>query len=44
VWGSLLSAGTVPLLNIAVGVEVASGVVVLLTKFLDQALRIVGTE
>jgi multicomponent Na+:H+ antiporter subunit B len=44
VWGSLLSAGTVPLLNIAVGVEVASGVVVLLTKFLDQALRIVGAE
>jgi multicomponent Na+:H+ antiporter subunit B len=44
VWGSLLSAGTVPLLNIAVGVEVASGVVVLLTKFLDQALRIAGAE
>jgi multicomponent Na+:H+ antiporter subunit B len=44
VWGSLLSAGTVPLLNIAVGIEVASGVVVLLTRFLDQALRIGGTR
>jgi multicomponent Na+:H+ antiporter subunit B len=39
-WGALLSGGTVPLLNVAVGIEVASGVVVLLSKFLDQALRI----
>jgi multicomponent Na+:H+ antiporter subunit B len=39
-WGALLSGGTVPLLSIAVGIEVASGVVVLLTKFLEQALRI----
>jgi multicomponent Na+:H+ antiporter subunit B len=44
VWGSLLSAGTVPLLNIAVGVEVASGVIVLLAKFLDQAVLIAGPE
>jgi multicomponent Na+:H+ antiporter subunit B len=43
-WGSLLSGGTVGMLNIAVGVEVASGVVVLLTKFLDQALRIADSE
>ncbi|MDT7616013.1 MAG: multicomponent Na+:H+ antiporter subunit [Pseudonocardiales bacterium] len=39
-FGTLLSSGTVPLLNVAVGVEVASGVVVLLARFLDQALRI----
>jgi multicomponent Na+:H+ antiporter subunit B len=44
VWGSLLSAGTVPLLNIAVGIEVASGVIVLLSRFLDQALRIDGAR
>lgn len=37
--GALLSAGTVPLLSAAVGVEVASGVVVLLAGFLEQALR-----
>jgi multicomponent Na+:H+ antiporter subunit B len=39
-WGALLSGGTVPLLSIAIGIEVASGVIVLLTKFLEQALRI----
>lgn len=37
--GALLSAGTVPVLSAAVGVEVASGVIVLLAGFLDQALR-----
>ncbi len=37
--GALLSAGTVPLLSAAVGVEVASGVIVLLAGFLGQALR-----
>ena len=37
-FGSLFSAGTVPLLNGAVGVEVASGVVVLISTFLDQAI------
>jgi len=41
-FGHLLSAGTVPLLNVAVGIEVASGVVVLLAKFLEQALTISG--
>ncbi len=41
-FGSLLSAGTVPVLSIAVGVEVASGVIVLLAKFLEQALRVQG--
>jgi multicomponent Na+:H+ antiporter subunit B len=38
--GELLSAGTVPLLNGAVGIEVASGTIVLLAKFLEQAIVI----
>jgi multicomponent Na+:H+ antiporter subunit B len=38
--GDVLSAGTVPLLNVAVGVEVGSAVVLLLAKFLEQALLI----
>lgn len=37
-FGQLFSAGTVPLLNGAVGIEVASGVIVLIAKFLDQAI------
>ncbi len=41
-FGNLFSAGTVPLLNGAVGVEVASGVAVLLAKFLDQAILVKG--
>jgi multicomponent Na+:H+ antiporter subunit B len=36
----LSSAGLVPLVNAAVGVEVASGVVVLIAQFLDQAVEI----
>lgn len=40
VFGTLFSAGTVPLLNGAVGIEVASGVVVLISKFLEQALTV----
>jgi len=39
-FGSLLSGGTVPLLSAAVGIEVASGVVVLLAAFFEQALRV----
>jgi multicomponent Na+:H+ antiporter subunit B len=42
-WGSLgalLSAGTVPALNGAVGIEVASGTIVLLAQFLRQAIEI----
>lgn len=35
----LLSAGTVPMLNVAVGCEVACGMVVLLAGFLAQAIR-----
>lgn len=37
-FNSLLSAGTVPLLNVAVGLEVACGTVLLLAEFLEQAL------
>jgi multicomponent Na+:H+ antiporter subunit B len=36
--GHLVSAGTIPLLSIAVGVEVAGGFVLLLSDFLDQLL------
>lgn len=36
--GTLFSGGTVPLLNGAVGIEVASGVVVLIAKFLEQVV------
>jgi multicomponent Na+:H+ antiporter subunit B len=35
-FGDLLSAGSVPLLNVSVGIEVASGVIVLLARFLEQ--------
>ncbi|WP_371614326.1 MnhB domain-containing protein [Streptomyces sp. NBC_00454] len=38
----LSSAGLVPVLNAAVGVEVGSGVIVLLAHFLDQAVEITG--
>ncbi|MEV4317051.1 MnhB domain-containing protein [Actinocrispum sp. NPDC049592] len=38
--GDLFSSGTVVLLNIAVGIEVASGVIVLLAQFLAQALTV----
>lgn len=43
-FGHLLSSGTVLVLNAAVGIEVASGTVVLLAQFLIQDLRIVGGE
>jgi multicomponent Na+:H+ antiporter subunit B len=36
--GSLLSGGTVPVLNVAVGIEVGSGITLILTELLDQAL------
>jgi multicomponent Na+:H+ antiporter subunit B len=38
--GDLLSAGHIPLLNIAVGIEVGSALVLLLAKFLEQALLV----
>ncbi|WP_256639065.1 MnhB domain-containing protein [Streptomyces murinus] len=40
-FNTLSSGGFVPLLNAAVGMEVASAVVVLLANFLDQAVEIV---
>jgi len=36
--GELLSAGTIPLLSVAVGLEVTGGIVLLLSEFLDQTL------
>ncbi|MFE4721397.1 sodium:proton antiporter, partial [Streptomyces sp. NPDC056728] len=41
-FNTLSSGGTVPLLNAAIGVEVAGATVVLLSRFLDQALEIEG--
>jgi multicomponent Na+:H+ antiporter subunit B len=42
--GELLSAGTIPVLNVAVGVEVAAAVTLILTELLDQALLRHGGE
>jgi multicomponent Na+:H+ antiporter subunit B len=39
-FGQLFSAGTVPVLNLVVGLEVGSGIVVLLARFLEQAITI----
>jgi multicomponent Na+:H+ antiporter subunit B len=39
-FNQITSGGTVPLLNAAVGIEVASGVIVLLAHFLDQAVEV----
>lgn len=39
-FGTLLSAGTVPLLSLAVGIEVGAGVVILLAAFLRQAVTL----
>lgn len=38
--GELVSAGTIPLLSLAVGIEVSGGFVLLLSEFLDQLLVI----
>jgi multicomponent Na+:H+ antiporter subunit B len=38
--GALVSSGTIPLLSISVGIEVAGGFVLLLSEFLDQLLLI----
>ena len=38
--GELVSAGTIPLLSLAVGIEVAGAFVLLLSEFLDQLLVI----
>ena len=39
-FGQLVSAGTVPLLNVVVGIAVGSGGVVLVSQFLQQLLRV----
>jgi multicomponent Na+:H+ antiporter subunit B len=36
--GSLLSAGTVPVLSVAVGVEVTAAITLILTEFVDQVM------
>jgi multicomponent Na+:H+ antiporter subunit B len=36
--GTLLSSGTIPLINLAVGLEVAGGFVLLISEFLEQTL------
>lgn len=41
-FGALLSGGTVPILSVAVGVEVTGGMTLLLAKFLEQALVLRG--
>jgi len=41
-FGHLVSAGTVDLLSFAVGIEVASGVIVMLAHFLEQAIALQG--
>lgn len=41
-FGNLLSAGTVPVLNGLVGIEVGAALVLLVARFLDQALLIRG--
>jgi len=40
VWNSLLSAGTVPVLNVAIGLEVGAAFVLVVAKFLEQALLV----
>lgn len=42
--GELVSAGTIPLLSFAVGLEVAGGFVLLISEFLDQLLIIRARE
>lgn len=42
-FGELFSSGTIPLLDAAVGLEVASGVIVLIAKFLEQAIELGAT-
>nr|WP_254553229.1 MnhB domain-containing protein [Kitasatospora sp. MMS16-BH015] len=42
-FNQLSSGGLVPVINAAVGIEVGSGVIVLLAHFLDQAVEVVPT-
>ncbi|GAA2276375.1 hypothetical protein GCM10010430_72910 [Kitasatospora cystarginea] len=43
-FNQITSGGTLPVLNAAVGVEVASGLIVLLAHFLDQAVEITDSD
>lgn len=43
-FASLTSAGVVPMLNVAVGMEVAGGIVVLLSRYFEQEFEIRGRE
>ncbi|MGI8869332.1 MAG: MnhB domain-containing protein [Mycobacteriales bacterium] len=43
-FGQLTSAGTVPLLNVAVGMEVFAGIVLLLARFFEQDLELRGGD
>jgi multicomponent Na+:H+ antiporter subunit B len=43
-FGNLLSAGTVPVLNGLVGIEVGAALVLLVARFLDQALLVRGED
>jgi len=38
--GALYSAGTIPLINLSVGLEVAGGILVIMSEFLRQALEV----
>ena len=42
--GSLLSAGLIPLIDLAVGLAVAAGIVLILSEFLEQTLAIRGSR
>ncbi|MEW1910054.1 MnhB domain-containing protein [Kitasatospora sp. NPDC085895] len=43
-FNTITSGGTVPLLNAAVGVEVATGLIVLIAHFLDQAVELTDPD
>ncbi|MCX5613451.1 MULTISPECIES: MnhB domain-containing protein [unclassified Streptomyces] len=43
-FNEITSGGFVPLLNVAVGVEVGSGLIVLIAHFLDQAVEVTASE
>jgi len=42
--GQLFSAGTVPVLNVAVGMEVFAAMVAILAKFLEQDITVVKRD
>lgn len=43
-FGQLFSAGTVPVLNVAVGLEVFAGIVAILAKFLNQDITVIRQD